>query len=150
MTNATEEVIAGRGFASKDVLREVLREGAQRRLTQAVEDEVAAYVEEHVDEPDENGHRLVVRNGHHRRRTIETGIGPVEVPQRDHGPPPRPRRLIAARGPARNLASASVKPGLAWASHYGYVYRSKSGGPAVFVNLPGQAEYRIHVRGLGR
>ena len=81
MTNATNEVIPGPGSTPKDVLTEVLREGAQEMLAKAIHDEVAAYIHEHAGELDENGHRLVVRNGHHKPRTIETGVGTVEVRQ---------------------------------------------------------------------
>ncbi len=42
-------------------------------LAEALEAEVAAYVDQHRDQVDEAGHRLVVRNGHGRQRTIETG-----------------------------------------------------------------------------
>ncbi len=38
-------------------------------------DEAAAYVEEHADERDDYGHRLVARNGYKKQRAIETGVG---------------------------------------------------------------------------
>ena len=41
--------------------------------------EVAAYVEAHADEVDENGHRLVVRNGYHGEREVTTAAGAVPV-----------------------------------------------------------------------
>jgi transposase-like protein len=63
----------------KDVLTEILRDGAQRLLATAVEAEVAGYLEQHAGHVDEQGHRLVVRNGHHRERTIQTGLGSVAV-----------------------------------------------------------------------
>ncbi len=50
-------------------------------LAKAVEAEVAAYIEDHQHELDEEGRRLVVRNGRHRPRTIDTGVGPVELEQ---------------------------------------------------------------------
>ncbi len=50
-------------------------------LATAVEAEVAAYIEKHKEDVDAAGRRLVVRNGRHRRRTIDTGVGPVEVEQ---------------------------------------------------------------------
>jgi transposase-like protein len=67
--------------SSKDVLTEVLRDGAQRMLTQAVEHEVAMWIHTHKHLVDEEGHRQVVRNGHLPTRTILTGLGPVEVTQ---------------------------------------------------------------------
>ena len=50
-------------------------------LATAIEAEVAAYIGAHADEVDEDGRRLVVRNGHHRGRQVHTGIGTVEVEQ---------------------------------------------------------------------
>ncbi|MEK7732444.1 MAG: transposase, partial [Planctomycetota bacterium] len=63
----------------KDVLTEILRHGACELLATAVEAEVAGYIDEHAGHADEHGHRLVVRNGHHRERTIQTGLGSVAV-----------------------------------------------------------------------
>ena len=63
----------------KDALTEVLRSGAQRMLAAALEAEVALYVTQHADARDEDGHRLVVRNGHCSERTIQTGLGSIEV-----------------------------------------------------------------------
>ena len=39
------------------------------------------YIQGHQDAVDDNGKRLVVRNGHHRKRSIQTGVGTVEVKQ---------------------------------------------------------------------
>jgi len=36
-------------------------------------------VDQHADHLDEKGHRLVVRNDHDRRQTIQTNLGPVVV-----------------------------------------------------------------------
>jgi len=66
-------------MSSRDVLTEVLREGARRMLTEAIEEEVAEYLAEHAETVDESGHRLVVRNGHVPVRTIQTGLGPIAV-----------------------------------------------------------------------
>jgi transposase-like protein len=62
-------------------LTEVVRLGAQRMLTAALEAEVETYIEGLKHVLDENGHRLVVRNGHLPGREITTGIGPLEVRQ---------------------------------------------------------------------
>jgi putative transposase len=64
-----------------DVLTGILREGAVRMLAQAVEAEVAAYIDRHADLLDADGHRLVVRNGHKDEREILTGVGPLPVRQ---------------------------------------------------------------------
>lgn len=60
-------------------LEEIAREGARRMLAAALEAEVAGYLEEHEPERDEQGHRLVVRNGKARSRTVLLGAGAVEV-----------------------------------------------------------------------
>jgi putative transposase len=65
----------------KDVLSELLREGAQKMLAQAVEAEVAEWIDSHSQVRDEAGHRQVVRNGSLPPRTITTGVGPVDVKQ---------------------------------------------------------------------
>jgi putative transposase len=64
-----------------DVLSEVLRQGAQKLLAQAIEAEVASWVEQHQDCRDEQGRRQVVRNGYLPARTITTGVGSVDVQQ---------------------------------------------------------------------
>ncbi len=56
----------------------VLREGARKMLRQALEIEIEEYLQKH-SHADENGHRLVVRNGYHPEREILTGIGPMTV-----------------------------------------------------------------------
>src|SRR3954451_14368453 len=62
-----------------DPLLAVLREGARRMLTQAVEAEVEAFLAAHAGLADGQGRRRLVRNGHAPERSIQTGIGSVEV-----------------------------------------------------------------------
>jgi putative transposase len=62
-----------------DPLLVVLREGARRMLTQAIEAEVEAFLAAHAEFVDEQGRRRVVRNGHAPERRLQTGIGPIEV-----------------------------------------------------------------------
>jgi putative transposase len=64
-----------------DVLTDLLRTGARQLLAQAIEAEVQSYIEQHADQTDEQGHRLVVRNGYLPERQIQTGIGLVDVRQ---------------------------------------------------------------------
>ena len=80
MTEATT-TIPFRATTAKDALTEVVRIGAQRMLTAALEAEVETYIEGLKHVLDEQGHRLVVRNGHLPGREITTGIGPLEVRQ---------------------------------------------------------------------
>jgi putative transposase len=62
-----------------DVSTEVLRDGAQRMLVAAIEAEVAAFLERFQDEKTAEGRQRVVRNGRLPARSIQTGIGSVEV-----------------------------------------------------------------------
>jgi len=68
-------------MTSRDVLSDILRQGAQQMLAMAVENEVGEYIGEYQHVRDANGRRLVVRNGHLPARVIQTGIGLVEVQQ---------------------------------------------------------------------
>src|SRR3954452_4952043 len=65
----------------QDVLSEILRDGARRLLAEAVEAEVAAWIDGHAHLKDDAGRRQIVRNGHIPERTIQTGIGAMEVKQ---------------------------------------------------------------------
>jgi len=65
----------------QDVLTEILRDGARRLLAEAIEAEVAAWIDAHAHLKDQAGRRQVVRNGHLPERTIQTGIGPIGVQQ---------------------------------------------------------------------
>lgn len=78
---------------SEDILTPVLREGARRMLALAVEAEVAEWIEQRTGLVDDEGRRLVVRNGHQPSRTIQTGLGDVEVVRpRVHDRRPVPER----------------------------------------------------------
>ena len=48
-------------------------------LAAALRAEVAAYIDQFTDQVDENGHRLVVRNGSHSEREVMTAAGAVAV-----------------------------------------------------------------------
>ncbi|TXI57621.1 IS256 family transposase [Mycolicibacter arupensis] len=65
--------------SGRSLLDEIVRDGARKMLAAALEAEVAAYIEQFTDLLDENGHRLVVRNGHHEERTVLTAAGGVPV-----------------------------------------------------------------------
>ena len=64
-----------------NVIDQLLRDGARQMLQRAIEREVAAYVEQHAGALDAEGRRLVVRNGFHPKRSIQTGSGSIEVRQ---------------------------------------------------------------------
>src|SRR3954463_14317306 len=87
----------------QDVLTDLLRDGARRMLAQAVEAEVAAWIDDHAHLKDDQGRRQVVRNGHLPERAIQTGLGEIEVQQ----PRVRDRRPADQR---EAFASAILPP----------------------------------------
>ena len=63
-------------------LDEVLREGARRMLQEAIEVEVADYVDQHqAQRAADSGQRLVVRNGRLPAREILSSLGPIRIEQ---------------------------------------------------------------------
>ncbi len=60
-------------------LDDIAREGARRLLVVALDVEVENYISQHASLVDENGHRLVVRNGKGRPRSVTTGVGEHEI-----------------------------------------------------------------------
>ncbi len=76
-------------FEGRSPLDEIVRHGAQQMLQAAVEQEVTDFIGRHSDRRDDEGRRLVVRNGHLPSRELLTGAGPLEVRQprvRDNSP----------------------------------------------------------------
>jgi len=60
-------------------LDELAREGARRMIAAALRAEADEYVERFGDELDEDGRRLVVRNGRARERKVTVGSGTIPV-----------------------------------------------------------------------
>ena len=119
MQEHTTDAIEFPAASSKDVLTEILRGGAQKLLATAVEAEVAAYIDQHADQRDGNGHRLVVRNGHLPERAIQTGIGPVTVRQprvddRRTGQDGRPYRFASKILPPYLRKTRSIEELIPW------------------------------------
>jgi putative transposase len=86
-------------------LDEIARQGARRMLAHALEAEVDAYIEAAKDQRDENGHALVVRNGHAKEREILCGAGAVKVKT------PRVNdRRVNEHGERRRFKSVIVPP----------------------------------------
>jgi putative transposase len=65
----------------KSFFEQLLQEGARKLLQAAIENEVMDYIQFHKDRRDEDGQRLVVRNGHLPEREIVSGIGAIKVRQ---------------------------------------------------------------------
>ena len=63
----------------RSLLDEIVRDGARQMLAAALRAEVAAYIDAHSDEVDDDGRRLVVRNGYHQPRDVLTAAGAVGV-----------------------------------------------------------------------
>ena len=85
---------------------EICAEGARRMLAAALEAEVDAYIEGLVDELDEHGHRLVVRNGHADERTVTTGAGAIGV----RAPRVNDRRVDPRTGERCRFGSSILPP----------------------------------------
>lgn len=68
------------------LLDEIVREGAGRMLEAALEAEVNACIAELAGDRDENGCRLVVRNGYHQPRKV-TAAGAIDFDQVAFRPP---------------------------------------------------------------
>jgi putative transposase len=67
--------------AEKPFFEQLLQEGARKLLQAAIENEILEYIQFHQDRRDEDGQRLVVRNGHLPEREIVSGVGPIKVRQ---------------------------------------------------------------------
>ena len=63
------------------LLDNFVRQGAQKMLQYAIETEVENFIQNYKDHIDENGHRLVVKNGHYDSRDILTSIGKIAIQQ---------------------------------------------------------------------
>jgi hypothetical protein len=83
--------------AGGSLLDEIVRDGARAMLATALQAEVAAYIDAHLSEVDETGHRLVVRNGYHGEREVLTAAGAVPVP----APRVNDKRIDAETGERR-------------------------------------------------
>lgn len=66
-------------IVTEDPLMEILRNGARELLGRALEAEVESYLKQFEKVVDLTGKRMVTRNGYHRERTIQTGLGDIEV-----------------------------------------------------------------------
>jgi len=99
-TDETED--PGRPEGSASLIDTIVRDGARRMLAAALQAEVDDYVNQFATERDEQGRRLVVRNGSHQPREVLTGAGAVEV----CAPRVNDRRTDPDTGGRRRFASA--------------------------------------------
>jgi transposase-like protein len=96
------------GTSGGSLLDGIVRDGARQMLAAALRAEVAAYVDAHAGEVDENGYRLVVRNGYHHERDVLTAAGAVTVT----APRVNDRRVDPDTGERQRFSSAILP---AWA-----------------------------------
>jgi transposase-like protein len=117
MNDATTNADALPLDSEKDVLTAVLRQGATQLLAQAIQAEVAVYLDARSHLRDEAGRQQVVRNGSLPQRTILTGIGPVEVKQprvQDRRPPRQRERFNSAILPPYLRKTKSIEELIPW------------------------------------
>src|SRR5215204_4299228 len=62
-----------------DPLTELARDGARRMLAEALKAEADAFVAQFADLELPDGRQRVVQHGHGPTRTIQTGVGAIEV-----------------------------------------------------------------------
>lgn len=84
------------------LLDQIVREGAQRMLATALQAEVAAYIAAHAGEVDDQGRKLVVRNGYAQEREVLTSAGAVRV----RAPRVNDKRVDEATGQRQRFSSA--------------------------------------------
>jgi predicted amidohydrolase len=88
------------------LIDQIVRDGARRMLAEALQAEVEGYIAQFVAERDENGRRLMVRNGCHQPREVLTSAGAVEVT----APRVNDRRIDPDTGERRRFSSAILPP----------------------------------------
>ncbi len=88
------------------LIDEIVREGARRMLAEALQAEVEAYIAAHAAERDEDGRRLVVRNGCHQSREVLTSAGAVTVT----APRVNDKRTDPGTGQRARFSSAILPP----------------------------------------
>ncbi len=113
------EVLAFRKqFDGISPLDGLVRQGARQMLQTAIEAEVDEFLLAHVDRVDEQGRRLVVRNGYLPPRDIQTGAGPLTVAQprvRDNSPEKAERvRFTSSILPRYLRRSPTIEELLPW------------------------------------
>lgn len=92
MTNDTDIIALRQPESVDDPLTEIARDGARRMLAAALRAEADAFVAQHAEEVLPDGRQRVVRHGYGPERSIQTGIGALDVR--------RPKVRDRAAGPA--------------------------------------------------
>ena len=79
MTNVRTLPVGEGSEEIQETLDQLAREGARRMIAAALRAEADECVERLGDDRDEDGHRLVVRNGRARERRVTVGSGTISV-----------------------------------------------------------------------
>ena len=113
------EVLAFRAaFDGVSPLDDLVRRGARQMLQAALESEVRTFLESYATKVDDQGRRLVVRNGALPAREILTGAGPLAVAQprvRDKSASPAERvRFSSSILPVYLRKSKSIEELIPW------------------------------------
>ena len=92
MTKDTDIIALRQPESVDDPLTEIARDGARRMLAAALRAEADAFVAQHAEEVLPDGRQRIVRHGYGPERSIQTGIGALDVR--------RPKVRDRAAGPA--------------------------------------------------
>ena len=65
--------------ATNDPLHDLIRQGARDLIARAVETELEGLLKQYADVTTPDGRQALVRNGHLPKRTIQSGVGDVDV-----------------------------------------------------------------------
>src|SRR5258708_25967958 len=88
------------------LIDQIVRDGARQMLAAALQAEVAVYIDQFAGLRDENGRRMVVRNGTAEPRTVLTSAGAVEVT----APRVNDKRADPVTGERKRVSSAILPP----------------------------------------
>jgi len=117
MTESSTASLTFPECSSRDVMTDILRQGAQRMLAQAIQEEVQAWIAERVELRDGDGRQLVVRNGYLPERKITTGVGQVAVTQprvRDRRPAGEAEKFTSKILPPYLRKTKSIEELIPW------------------------------------
>ncbi len=81
MKDYTSKTGYGEDISCRSVLEQIAREGARKMIQLALENEVQEYIASHSNQVDDNGRKIVVKNGYLPERDILTGIGAINLKQ---------------------------------------------------------------------
>jgi len=100
--NRTNNLIQFPTQAAKDQLTPILLEGARQMLEIAIREEIQSWINDRSHFIDDEGHKLIVRNGFQQERSIQTGLGDLQVKQ--------PRAHDRRRGAERETFTSKILP----------------------------------------